>query len=58
MAGLLKYFSVKQCRNDGVGKSNCLPDPNGELSKVVPYSTIEAANTFAHVALVKRSPHT
>ena len=56
MTGLLKYFSVKQCRNDGVGKSNCLPDPNGELSKVVPYSSIEAANTFVHEALEKHSP--
>ena len=55
MAGLLKYFSVKQHKNDGDGKSNCLPDPNGELSKVVPSSSIEATNTVVHEALVKRS---
>ena len=48
---------MKQCRNDGDGKSNCLPDLNGELSKIVPYSSIEAANTVAHEALEKRSPH-
>ena len=35
MAGLLKYFSVKQRKNDGGGKSNCLPDSNGELNKAV-----------------------
>ena len=45
MAGLLKYFSVKQCKNDGHGKSNYIPDPNGELSKV-PSSSIEATNTI------------
>ena len=56
MAGLLKYFSVKQHKNDGDGKFNCLPDPNGELSKVVPSSFIEATNTVVHEALEKRSP--
>ena len=57
MAGLLKYFSVKQRKNDGDGKSNCLPDPNGELSKVVLSFSIEATNTVVHEALEKRSPH-
>ena len=56
MAGLLKYFSVKQRKNDGNGKSNCLPDPNSELSKVVPSSSIEATNTVVHEALEKRLP--
>ena len=56
MAGLLKYFSVKQRKNDGDGKSNCLPDPNGELSKVVPSSSIEATNAVVHATLEKRSP--
>ena len=56
MAGLLKYFSVKQHKNDGDGKSNCLPNSNGELSKVVPSSSIEATNTVVHEVLEKRSP--
>ena len=57
MAGLLKYFSVKQHKNDGDRKSNCRlpPDPNGELSKVVPSSSIEATNTVVHEALEKHS---
>ena len=32
MAGLPKYFIMKQRKNNGNGKSNCFPDPNGELT--------------------------
>jgi len=41
MVGLLKYFKLKW-RNEG--KSKGLPNPNGELSKVVPSSSIEITN--------------
>ena len=42
MAGLLKYFTVKRRHEDTDDErmSNGLPDPNGELSKVVPSSSI------------------
>ena len=42
MAGLLKYFKPKQHHkdNDEV-KPKGLPDPSGDLSKVVPSSSIE-----------------
>jgi len=42
LAGLLKYFKLKRCNegNDDEGKLKDLPDPNGELSKVVPSSSI------------------
>ena len=43
MAGLLKYFKPKQCHedNDNEVKPKGLPDPSGDLSKVVPSSSIE-----------------
>ena len=55
MAGLLKYFKLKQHHeeNDDEGKPKGLPDPNGDLSKVVPFSSIEATNTVVRQALEK-----
>ena len=57
MAGLLKYFShVNPLQNedtDDKGKSICLPDPNGELSKVMPASSIEAINTVVHAEVLE-----
>ena len=51
MAGLLKYFtSVKRYRSkDTDDEEKYLPDPNSELSKVVP-SSIEATNTVVREA--------
>ena len=42
MAGLLKYFKPKQRHEDNNDeeKPKGLPDPNGDLSKVVPSSSI------------------
>ena len=61
MVGLLKYFScMKPCQNeedtDGKGKSNCLPDPNGELSKVVLVSSIEIISIVVCEVLEEKYP--
>ena len=44
--GLIKYFKPKQGHedNDDKVKPKGLPDPNGDLSKVVPSSSIEVTN--------------
>ena len=46
MVGLLKYFKPKQHHedNDDKVKLKGLPDPNGDLSKVLPSSSIEVTN--------------
>ena len=45
MAGMLKYFKPKRRHedDDNEGKSKGLSDPNGDLSKVVTYSSIEGS---------------
>ena len=55
MAGLLKYFKPKQRHedNDVEVKPKGLLDPNGDLSKVVPSSSIEVANAVVRQALEK-----
>ena len=55
MVGLLKYFKPKQRHkdNDDEVKLKGLPDPNGDLSKVVPSSSIEVTNTVVRQALEK-----
>ena len=55
MAGLLKYFKPKQRHedNDDEEKPKGLPDPNGDLSKVVPSSSIEVTNAVVRQALEK-----
>ena len=55
MAGLLKYFKPKQLHedNDDEVKPKGLPDPNGDLSKVVPSSSIEVTNAVLRQALEK-----
>ena len=55
MVGLLKYFKPKQHHkdNDDEVKLKGLPDPNGDLSKVVPSSSIEVTNTVVRQALEK-----
>ena len=52
MAGLLKYFTVKHHRKDTDDERmlNGLLDPIGELSKVVPSSSIEVTNEVIHQA--------
>ena len=60
MAGLLKYFKPKQRHedNDDEEKPKGLPDPNGDLSKVAPSSSIEVTNAIVCQALKKeRGPH-
>lgn len=60
MAGLLKYFKPKQHHGKGNDdeKPKGLPDPNGDLSKVVPSSSIEVTNTVVYQVLEKeRRPH-
>ena len=56
MAGLLKYF-IKSKRlhkeNEGEGKPKGLPEPNGDLSKVVPSSSIDVTNAIVRQALEK-----
>jgi len=46
MAGMLKYFKPKNRGEDNDNEENLmgLPDPNGDLSKVVPSSSIEVTN--------------
>ena len=39
--------------NEGEGKPKGLPEPNGDLSKVVPSSSIEVTNTVVRQALEK-----
>ena len=55
MVGLLKYFTVKRRHEDTDDErmSNGLPDPNGELSKVVPSSSIEVTNGVVRQAREK-----
>ena len=55
MAGVLKYFKPKLHHkdHDDEGKPKGLPDPNGDLSKVVPSSSIEVTNTVVRQALEK-----
>jgi len=55
MAGLLKYFKLKWCNkgNDDEGKLKGLSDPNGELSKAVPSSSIEVTNAIVNEVLEK-----
>jgi len=55
MAGLLNYFKLKRRNegNDDEGKSKGLPVPNGELSKVVPSSSIEVINAVVNEVLEK-----
>ena len=60
MAGLLKYFKPKQRHedNDDEVKPKGLPYPNGDLSKVVPSSSIGVTNTVVRQALEKEcGPH-
>jgi len=60
MVGLLKYFKLKWCNkgNDDEGKVKGLPDPNGELNKVVPSSSIKVANAVVNEVFEKeRGPH-
>ena len=45
MAGLLKYFKLKQHGEDDDGENPMgLPDHNSDLSKIVPSSSIEVTN--------------
>ena len=53
MAGLLKYFKRLREENEGEGKPKGLPEPNGDLSKVVPSSSIEVTNAVVRQALEK-----
>jgi len=55
MAELLKYFKLKQRNkeNDDEGKWKGLPDPNGELSEVVPSSSIEVTNAVVNEVMEK-----
>ena len=55
MAGLLKYFKPKQRHedNDDEVKPKGLPDPNGDLSILVPSSSIEVTNVVVRQALEK-----
>jgi len=55
MVGLLKYFKPKQCDKDNdVGENPMgLPDPYGDLSKVVLYPFIEVTNVVVRQALEK-----
>ena len=55
MAGLLKYFKPKQHHEDNGDevKPKGLPDPDGNLSKVVPSSSTEVTNTVVRQALEK-----
>ena len=55
MAGLLKYFKPKQHdedNNDGENP-NCLPDLNGDLSKVVQSTSIEVTSAVVCQELEK-----
>ena len=53
MAGLFKYFHHTDCK--GSDMKECLPDPDGELSKTVLSSPIALTNTIFNKALEK--PH-
>ena len=55
MAGLLKYFKPKQRGKDNDAGENPmgLPDPYGDLSKVVPYLFIEVTYPVVRQALEK-----
>ena len=55
MVRLLKHFTVKRRHEDTNDErmSNGLPDPNGELSKVVPSSSIEVTNGVVRQAREK-----
>ena len=55
MVGLLKYFRPKQHHedNDDEVKPKALPGPNGDLSKVVPSSSIGVTNAVVRQALEK-----
>ena len=55
MAGMLKYFKPKRRHedDDNEGKLKGLPDPNGDLSKVVPSSSIEMTNAVVSQELEK-----
>ena len=52
MAGILKYFH--HTNNSSRKNSHAsLPDPNGELSKTIPSSSITATNTMVNEILEK-----
>ena len=53
--GLLKYFKPKQRHedNDDEVKPKDLPNPNGDLSKVEPSSSVEVTNVVVRQALEK-----
>ena len=56
MAGLLKYFKLKQRHEDNdEEKPKGLPDPNGDLSKVVLSSSIEVTNAVVRQELERKN---
>lgn len=54
MAGLLKYFRCSSQKESDKEEST-LPDPNGELSKTVPSSSIALTNTIVSKVFEKPS---